>query len=162
MYIKKILEYSYSYAEYIVSDGSNELRCVCASVPLPNDREPQCGMEITKIFAFCVNDIVIGKIIDKKEMRDSISKTKKKFLGYKIKGRVLDANFSIIEVFDFKISLEYFYPDGLDATYKNGDYIEFFVDRFDCVIENIYWKFKILIFLKAEWSSPLIRYGDGT
>ena len=60
MYIKKIIEYSYSYASYVVSDGNNELKCMCVSVPLPDGREPQCGLEITNIFAFCINDIVIS------------------------------------------------------------------------------------------------------
>lgn len=34
---KKIIEYVYNYAEYIVTDGKYDINCICDSVPLPND-----------------------------------------------------------------------------------------------------------------------------
>lgn len=139
MYIKEIIEYSYSYAAYIVSDGTHELNCMCLSVPLPNGREPRCGLEITNIFAFCVDHIVINKIADKQQMKDSISKAKKSFFGYKLKGRIIDVECSIVEIFNFKISLAYDFPHGLGKEYRKGEYIEFMTDRLDCAIENIYY-----------------------
>ena len=50
MHIKKVLEYDYNYAQYIVTDGRNDVKCVCMSVPLPNGKKPESGLEITKIF----------------------------------------------------------------------------------------------------------------
>ena len=49
MKISKINEYSYSYAEYMVSDGKQELRCVCNSVPLPCGQEPKIGMAVKNV-----------------------------------------------------------------------------------------------------------------
>lgn len=138
MHIKKVLEYVYNYAEYIVTDGNNELKCVCMSVPLPDGREPKSGLEITKIYAFNVEKVIIKKIIKEKDMKDSITKPLFDPLGYKLKGRVIDSNKSVVEIFDFKIDLEYDYPDGLGEEFKNGDYVEFSVDRLDCIIENYY------------------------
>lgn len=138
MHIKKVLEYVYNYAEYIVTDGNNELKCVCMSVPLPDGREPKSGLEVTKIYAFDVEKVIIKKIIKEKDTKDSITKPLFDPLGYKLKGRVIDSNKSVVEIFDFKIDLEYDYPDGLGEEFKNGDYVEFSVDRLDCIIENYY------------------------
>ena len=59
MKISKINEYSYSYAEYLVSDGTYEIRCVCNSVPLADGSEPQIGMPIKMLYAFCLEDIFL-------------------------------------------------------------------------------------------------------
>ena len=140
MNIKKVLEYDYNYAEYIVSDGGSdndkELKCVCMSVPLSDGREPTIGLEITRICAFSVDELVINKIIKETEKQDSISKHLYNPLGYKLKGRVLDSNQSIVGIFNYKIDLEYDYPDGLGKDFKDGDYVEFSVDRLDCFIAD--------------------------
>ena len=44
MHIKKVLEYDYNYAQYIVTDGRNDVKCVCMSVPLPNGKKPESGL----------------------------------------------------------------------------------------------------------------------
>ena len=62
MKISKINEYSYSYAECMVSDGKQELRCVCNSVPLPCGQEPKIGMAVKMLYAFNY-----GKLLLKKE-----------------------------------------------------------------------------------------------
>ena len=138
MHIKKVIEYDYNYAQYLVTDGKNDVKCVCMSVPLPNGRKPERGLEITKIYAFSVDGVVVNKIIEEKNMRDEIKKELFDSLGYKLKGRILDSNNSIVQVFNFEIDLEYDYPDGLGEEFKNGDYVEFSVDRLDCIIENYY------------------------
>ena len=33
MYIKEVLKYDWNYAEYIVTDGKYDLKCMCESVP---------------------------------------------------------------------------------------------------------------------------------
>ena len=133
MHIKKVLEYDYNYAQYLVTDGRNDVKCVCMSVPLPNGRKPESGLEITKIYAFSVEGVIVNKIIEEKNMRDEIKKTLFD-LGYKLKGRSLDSNNSIVQVFNFEIDLEYDYPDGMGEDFKNGDYVELSVDRLDCII----------------------------
>ena len=133
MHIKKVLEYDYNYAQYLVTDGRNDVKCVCMSVPLPNGRKPESGLEITKIYAFSVEGVIVNKIIEEKNMRDEIKKTLFD-LGYKLKGRILDSNNSIVQVFNFEIDLEYDYPDGMGEDFKNGDYVELSVDRLDCII----------------------------
>lgn len=138
MYIKKVLEYDYNYAQYLVTDGRNDVKCVCMSVPLPNGRKPESGLEITKIYAFSVEGVIVNKIIDEKNMRDEIIKPLFDSLGYKLKGRIMDSNKAIMQVFNFEIDLEYDYPNGMDKDFKNGDYVEFSVDRLDCIIENYY------------------------
>ena len=136
MHIKKVIEYTYNYAEYIVTDGNNELKCVCMSVPLSDGRDPTIGLEITKISAFSVDELIINKIIKEKDKKDSISNFLFNPFGYKLKGRVLNSNQSIIEVFNYKIDLGYDYPDGLGKDFKDGDYVEFSVDRLDCIIKD--------------------------
>lgn len=138
MHIKKVLEYVNNYAEYVVSDGNNELKCVCMSVPLADGRKPECGLEITKIFAFRIDGVIINKILEKKHMKDSIIKPLFNPLGYKLRGRVIDSNKSIVEIFNFRIYLEYDYPNGICEDIDDGDYVEFSVDRLDCIIENYY------------------------
>ena len=138
MHIKKVLEYDYNYAQYIVTDGRNDVKCVCMSVPLPNEKKPESGLKITKIYAFSVEGVILKKVIEEKNMRDEIIKPFFDSLGYKLKGRILDSNKSIVQVFNFEIDLEYDYPDGLGEEFKNGEYVELSVDRLDCIIENYY------------------------
>lgn len=138
MHIKKVLEYDYNYAQYIVTDGSIDVKCVCMSVPLPKGRKPERGLEITKIYAFSVEGVIVRKIIEEKNKRDEIIKPLFDSLGYKLKGRILDSNKAIVQVFNFEIDLEYDYPNGMGEDFKKGDYVELSVDRLDCVIENYY------------------------
>lgn len=134
MYIKKILEYDYNYANYMVSDGFNEVKCLCISVPLPNDREPQVGMEVLKIYVFTVNKLEIMKVLEEKDKKFYLSKTPLIGFEYKIIARIVDCKKAIVEVFNFKISLEFEYEQGFSEDFKNGDFIEFEVDRLDCEI----------------------------
>ena len=68
----------------MVSDGFNEVKCLCISVPLPNDREPQVGMEVLKIYAFTVNKLEIMKVLKEKDKNFYISKTPLIGFDYKI------------------------------------------------------------------------------
>lgn len=134
MYIKKVVEYDYNYAQYIVTDGKHDVECVCASVPLPNEKEPECGWEISKIYAFSVKGVIVKKITKENNMRDQIIKSLFNPLGYKLKGRILDSNNAIVQVYNFKIDLTDDYPDGMGEDFRNDDYVEFSVDRLDCII----------------------------
>ena len=134
MYIKKILEYNYNYAEYMVSDGDKELKCLCLSVPLPNNKEPEVGMEVLKIYAFTINKLEITKVLKEKNKKFYVSKTPLIGFDYKIKARIIDCKKAIVEVFNFTISLEFEYENGFSEDFNDGDFIEFKVDRLDCEI----------------------------
>ena len=130
--IIKIYEYSYSYAEYQVSDGNREIRCICNSVPLPDDLEPQVGMPVKLLYAFCYNNLFIKKVSS-----TSCHKIKKRaeyFFGYEIIGTVLNKKASLIKAFDFIISLEYFYPDGI-TDFEEGDVVLIVADRMECELD---------------------------
>ena len=78
MKITKINEYS--YAEYQISDGLYELRCICNSVPLPNEMEPKIGMKVKKLYVFCYNDLISIN----KELRKEYSIVKTEEYGFNI------------------------------------------------------------------------------
>lgn len=133
MYIKKVLDYSFNYAEYIISDGIYELICMCISVPLINGRVPEENMNISNIYVFVSDKISIQKMNN--EEKEYIKKNPNKYFGYEIQGHIIDVKKSILQVFGFRISLEYDYPNGLPNVYCEGDVIRLIVDRFDCEIE---------------------------
>ena len=132
MKISKINEYSYSYAEYQVSDGDKEIRCVCNSVPLPNGLEPQIGMSIKMLYAFCLEDILIKE--EKSANCHKITKIGKYGFQYEIVGTILNKMNSLIKVFDFTISLEYFYPNGI-SDFEEGDIVSIIIDRIECELD---------------------------
>lgn len=130
--ISKINEYSYSYAEYQVSDGNNEIRCVCNSVPLADGLEPQIGMPIKMLYAFCFEDVLIKKA--QQASCHKITKIGKHGFKYELIGNVLSKKDSLIKVFDFIISLEYFYPNGI-TNFEEGDVVSIIIDRIDCELD---------------------------
>ena len=132
MKVSKINEYSYSYAEYQVSDGDKEIRCVCNSVPLPNGLEPQIGMPIKMLYAFCFEDILIKE--EKSANCHKITKLGKYGFQYEIIGTILHKKKSLIKVFDFTISLEYFYPNGISG-FEEGDIVSIIIDRMECELD---------------------------
>ncbi len=132
MKISKINEYSYSYAEYLVSDGNWELRCICNSVPLPNDQEPKIGMPVKMLYAFSYADSI--DLIISKDRNYYIQKDEIDYFKYKVCGTIENHQKALVRVFDFIISLEYYYPNGFDFLMNDG-YIEFQIDRFDCDLD---------------------------
>ena len=134
MFIKKVIDYSYNYATYIVSDGIHEIKCMCLSVPLPNNKEPLCGMEVIHVYAFSLDKIKIKKVVNERLKTYHISRSKIFSFEHKLRGKIIDSKLSLVEVFGFIISLEFDYEYGLSDELKDGDYIEFKVDRLDCEI----------------------------
>lgn len=132
MKIKLILEYNFNYAEYIVTDGNHDLICMCLSVPLSNNNEPSIGMQIKSLYAFSYENTIILNISNEKEYY--INKDKNDHFKYKVRGSVEDSKKATIKVFEFVISLEYYYPEGFDSSLKNGEYVEFYIDRVDCTL----------------------------
>jgi hypothetical protein len=106
---------------------------MCVSVPLPNNNVPKTGMKVEQIYAFSCNDII--KVKKTEDKREFINKGNKYF-QYTIRGRILDTHKAIIQVLGFTISLEYDYPKGFNSDFMHNDYVEFDVDRLDCLLSN--------------------------
>ena len=138
MKIKRILEYDYNYAEYIVTDGKYDMVCMCLSVPLENDNEPKIGMKVENLYAFSYNDIIKLKISNNHKCY--IQKVPNKYFKYKLCGIVIDSINALIKIFDFIIDLKNDYPNGFDAVIKKGEYVEFEVDRIDCTLTEKYYE----------------------
>lgn len=136
MYINKIIVYDYSYAEYLVTDGVNDLLCMCLSVPLPNNETPKINMKVSNIFVFSYNDIYLKKVDNDNKKQDVIFKDNNDYFKYILRGHILNKSKAIVEVFNFRISLENYFPEGFDDTYKKNDYVEFIADRLDCIIDT--------------------------
>lgn len=132
MKIKLILEYNFNYAEYIVTDGKHDLICMCLSVPLSDNKEPKTGMQIKNLYAFSYENTIRLNISNNKKCY--IKKDKNDYFKYKVCGSVEDSKKATIKVFEFVISLEYYYPEGFNSSLKNGEYVEFYIDRVDCTL----------------------------
>lgn len=133
--IKQVLEYEFNYAEYEITDGEHSLICMCLSVPLQNGKEPQIGMEIEQLYAFCHGDTINLETESCKKF--NVQKAEGYF-AYRLSGIVVDSRKAIIKIFGFSISLEFYYPNGFGEMIKMGDCVTFFVDRVDCILaENI-------------------------
>ncbi len=133
MKISKILEFNYKYAEYnfnyarfLVSDGSHEI--ICRSILLAY-QEPKVGMSVKTLYAYTHAETI--DLIISKNRNYYIQKDKKEYFKYKVCGTIEDYQKALIRVFDFIISLEYYYPDGFNFFLQDG-YVEFEVDIFDC------------------------------
>ena len=127
MFIKEILEYHHNYAEYIVSDGKYSVICICMSVPLPLNKEPEEGMKILIIDAFFENydDVMLSN------QKEYFIKKGKRPLAYILTGEIVDKDKGLVRVGDLLIDI----GEGYKKTYNNGDYIEIKADRLDCYID---------------------------
>jgi len=134
MRIEKVVRYDWNYAEYIVTDGINNIICMCVSVPLPDNKSPQAGMEVSMLYAFAFDDIKIVKII-KEEDKYFLIKKGTSYFNYKMRGRIVDKEKALVKIDGLLISLEYHFENGFPSYYSIGDFIDFKVDRLDCSIK---------------------------
>ena len=134
MEITKVIEYAYSYAEYQVSDGHNEIRCICDSVPLPGGMVPKVGMKVKRLFVFFFDAPVIKKA-EKRECE--IIKTEERGFQYRLTGYLTDKKESLMRINDFIVSLEFLYPDGMEdmGEWKEGDFVTIIADRIHCELD---------------------------
>jgi hypothetical protein len=137
MHIKSVKEYYVSYCELVVTDNLRNVVCICNS--LDSGMVPKEYMEIKKLNAFFVDDtpnITVIRDINKQNYK--LSKAGICGMAYNIKGKIVDAQQYIVKVYDFYISLEYLfspeYKGFQDFLYKEGEWIELAVDRFDAII----------------------------
>ncbi|MBR3790738.1 MAG: hypothetical protein IKK20_02930 [Clostridia bacterium] len=135
MYIKTILEHDYNYAEYVVTDGKNDLKCMCLSVPLSNGQIPKIGMKVEMLYAFSINSIKLKKVSTLSNEPFKIQSCS--YFGYFLQAQVFDAINALVKVGELIISLENDYPSGFPKHIKINDFVEFFVDRIDCVLEDL-------------------------
>ena len=137
MHIKSVKESYVSYCELVVTDNLRDVICICDS--LDSGMVPKECMEIKKINAFFVDDTPkITVIRDIKKQNYKLSKAGICGMAYNIKGKIVDTQQYIVKVYDFYISLEYLfspeYKGFQDFLYKEGEWIELVVDRFDAII----------------------------
>lgn len=136
MLIKNVLEYDYNYAEYLITDGLFDLRCMCVSVPLSNGKVPVPGMEVAGIDVFSFTKTIIKKIDSDKEKRYLITKEKGAF-EYLLRGEIIDRNKALVKIEGFTLSLNNDFESGFPDGYSEGEYIEFKADRLDVTLRNI-------------------------
>ena len=84
------------------------------------------------LYAFCFEDILIKE--EKSVNSHKITKIGKYGFQYEIIGTIESTKNALIKVFDFTISLEYFYPNGIYG-FKKGDLVSVLIDRFDCELD---------------------------
>ncbi len=139
MHIKRVKEYSSSYCEVVVTDNFKDVVCICDSVPLDIEIASMDSIEIKKMNAFFVDETPqITVISDIKKQNYKLSKSGICGMAYNVKGKVVDTQQYIVKVYDFYISLEYLfspeYNGFQDFSYKEGEWIELVVDRFDAIV----------------------------
>lgn len=139
MHIKIVKEYSESYCELVVTDNLKEVICVYDSIILDNKIIPTSGMQIKMLNAFFLEDCPKITIIDDvKKQNYKLSKLGMCGMSYSLRGKIVDAKRYILKVYDFYISLEYiFSPEYMNPQkfiYRDGEWIELIVDRFDAII----------------------------
>lgn len=84
------------------------------------------------LYAFCLENVLIKK--EKLANCHKITKIGKHGFQYEIIGTILNKKNSLIKVFDFIISLEYFYPNGI-SDFEEGDVISITIDRIECELD---------------------------
>lgn len=134
IYIKEVLTYNWNYAEYIVTDGKNEIICMCESVPLSLGKVPKAGMEVLQLYAFTYGALKLTKVSVDKDGCGFIKKGNDYF-DYFLQGKIIDKTKALIRIGNFIISLEKDFYNGLPEIFNCGDSVEFYVDRIDCTLE---------------------------
>ena len=134
MQIKEILKYDWNYGEYIVTDGYNDIVCMCVSVPLPDNLSPEIGMKISILYAFFFKDVKIEKLA-KQEDKVFFIERGQTYFEYCLYGKIFDVKKALVKVYGFIVSLEYDFSDGFPSDYSEGDFIKINADRLDCCIE---------------------------
>ena len=138
MKIKKINDLSKYEGEFTITDGSFDISGTCISLPLPGNRIPEIGLQVSRVYAFFLTDNPDVKKLYRESDHKYILKKNSLFgMAYFVQGYVLDSEKFLIKVFGFTISLEYLYGTeycNKKFDFTNGDWISFTVDRFDVEI----------------------------
>ena len=139
MRIKMVKEYTESYCELVVTDNYKNVICVCDFIPMQKNEVPLCGAKISMLNAFFLDENPkITLVNDKDKQNFKLSKKGLCGMSYSLRGKIVDEKKYILKVYGFHISLEYLfsseYVNPLEFIYKDGDWIDFVVDRFDAVI----------------------------
>ncbi len=139
MHIKKVKEFSKSYCELIVTDNSKDVICVLDSIPLTDEMIPANGMKIKMLNAFFVDECPkITVVDDVKKQNYKLFKVGVFGMSYGLRGKIVDTKKYILKVYDFYVSLEYIfsseYIEPKKFIYKEGEWLELIVDRFDVII----------------------------
>ena len=101
--------------------------CVCNSVPLPDGKEPETGMKVTTIEALIIDGKSDAKRVEEKVY--SVRHPQKPLLEHILRGKVIDKEKALVVIGKLIIEVD---ADDLPKDIKNGDFVEFRVDRLDC------------------------------
>ena len=139
MHIKIVKEYSESYCELVVTDNYKNVICVCDFMPTKKTEVPLSGTKISMLNAFFLDENPkITLVNDKDKQSFKLSKRGLCGMSYSLRGKIVDAKKYILKVYGFYVSLEYLfspeYVNPLEFIYKDEDWIDLVVDRFDAVI----------------------------
>lgn len=139
MHIKIVKKHSESYCELVVTDNYKNIVCICDFISNEETEVPSSGTKISMINAFFLDENPKITIInDEKKQKFKLSKNGLFGMSYSLRGKIVDAKKYILKVYDFYVSLEYLfsseYLNPLKFVYKDGDWIELIVDRFDAII----------------------------
>ena len=139
MRIKKVKEFSEDYCELVVTDNYKNVNCVCDFSPTQKSEVPLSGTKISKLNAFFLDENPkITLVSDEKKQNFKLSKKGLWGMSYSLRGKIVDEKNYILKVYGFYVSLEYLfsseYFNSLEFIYKDGDWIDLVVDRFDAVI----------------------------
>ena len=108
-------------------------------MPTQKTEVPLSGTKISMLNAFFLDENPKITLVNDKD-KQSFKLSKKGLCGmsYSLRGKIVDAKKYILKVYGFYVSLEYLfspeYVNPLEFIYKDGDWIDLVVDRFDAVI----------------------------
>lgn len=120
MFVKEIKDYDKfsNEADIIISDGQYDLLCYCYPTEIP-----QKGERVKAVTSFLATDMmrVKDKIFSIKKMKE--------YYSYHLQGEVIEMT-PKIRIGNIIICLDNTLPKDI----KEGEYIEFLVERLDCNI----------------------------
>lgn len=122
MFVKQVKKFDGYEADLIVSDGEYEL--LCYSYHYPPFKEIPEGRAVKDIISLRVGNI---KRVDG---QDYIIRKESGDYPYFLQGKVLDADKRVIAIGKITIKLD----KPLDKSIKQGDFLEFTVQRLDCTL----------------------------
>ena len=92
-------------------------------------------MFVAEISAFSMDNIELKLIIDSLSKTYLIENIKKYPLEQHIRGKIIDKQKALVGVGSLIISLQYDFEKGFPNNLVDGDFIEFKVDRLDCILK---------------------------
>lgn len=122
MFIKEIIDYDKfsNEADLVISDGKYEVLCYCFQID-----KSKPDNKVDSICSLFAHDCMIARQAEFKVEKLS------DYYSYHLQGEIIDVKELKIRIGELIIVLDSPLPKDL----KNGDYVEFCVDRLDCIVK---------------------------